>query len=165
MSLYNQLFQENENADVLIGVLGLNKAIFERYRDIYLNKEGTKITVYTRCGGGNRKEYARMFELMKRHPNYLRDYDDSYDSTYAYIEFSIPDKYKDMCKKIAPEKDPLTVHEKFDLEVKNMKENPDGPEMQRAMALFGPIFDAIQKDLEENPPKEGQGPEIRFLGI
>lgn len=164
MNLYNQLFQENKDADVLIGVLGLNKTIFERYRDIYLNKEGDKIIVYTRCGGGNRREYGRMFEIMKRHPNYLRDYDDSFDSTYAYIEFSVPDKYKDMCKQIAPKEDPKNVHEKFDEEIKNMQNNPDGPEMKRAMALFGPIFEAIEKANNEDDDDK-KGPNIKFIGI
>lgn len=162
MSLYNQLFGENENADVLIGVLGLNKTIFERYRDIYLDAKGEKIIVYTRCGGGNREYYGRVFEIMKKHPNYIRDYDDSFDNTYAYIEFSIPDKYKDMCKKIATGKNPMNVHERFDEEIKKMSENPDGPEMKKAMALFGPLFEEIEKQTNDNNNK---GPNIKFFGI
>ena len=59
MSLYNQLFDENPDAAVLIGFLGLNKEIFGRYRNVYLNKAGDKIIVYTRCGGGI---YSTIYE-------------------------------------------------------------------------------------------------------
>lgn len=164
MSLYNQLFNENPDAAVLIGVLGLNKEVFGRYRDIYLNTDGTEITVYTRCGGGNRTEYERVFEMMKRHPNYISDWDDSFDNTYAYIKFSVPEKYADMCKKIAPKKEPLNVHEKFEQETKAM-DNDDPEAMKRAMDIFGPIMAAIEKDLRDNPPDDDEGPTIRFLKI
>ena len=144
MSLYNVLFDEDENADVLIGVLNLNKAIFERYRDVHLNAAGDKIIVYTRCGGGNRTACDRVFEIMKRHPNYLRDYDDSHDSTYAYIEFSVPEKYKELCQKIKPEKDPLTVWEKFEQHIEKAKLDPDGPEAQKDNIVAKKILDAME---------------------
>lgn len=122
MNLYNNLFGENPYAKVLIGVLGLNKELFGRFRDIYLNVEGTEITVYTRCGGNNRTEYGRVFEIMKRHPNYITDWDDLYDDTYAYIKFSVPEKYKKLCKKIAPKESPLNVSEKFEKQIKEMND-------------------------------------------
>lgn len=161
MSLYNQLFKENKDADVLLGVLGINKAIFIRYRDIYLNKEGDKITVYTRCGGGNRETCSDMYSRIRNHPNYIRDYDDSFDNTYAYVEFSVPERYRDMCKHIAPKEDPLTVSQKFDQAVENMKKDPHGPEMKQAMDIFGPIFKEIEKDINKDKNNGG----IKFLGI
>lgn len=157
MSLYNQLFEENPDANVLLGMLGVNKELFERYRDIYLNKEGTKIIVYTRCGGGNRMAYGRVFEIMKNHPNYLRDYDDSFDNTYAYIEFSIPEKFKETALKIKPDKDPLNVHEKFLDHAKKSKENPNGPEAQKDMMIAKKVFG----EMESNNDKPG----IKFIEL
>lgn len=65
-----------------------------RFRDIYfVNEEGSdpKIVLYTRNGGGNRDFYEYVFELLSTHPNYIQDYDDDFDSTYAYIEFKAPE--------------------------------------------------------------------------
>lgn len=155
MSLYNQLFDENPDASVLIGFLGLNKEIFGRYRNIFLNKAGDKIIVYTRCGGGNRTEYERVFEMMKRHPNYLRDYDDTHDNTYAYIEFSVPDRYKATAQHMKPEKEPLTVWEQFQDHMKKSRENPNGPEAQKDAIIAEQIFKAM-----ENPK-----PGINFIGL
>ena len=155
MSLYNQLFDENPDAAVLIGFLGLNKEIFGRYRNIYLNKAGDKIIVYTRCGGGNRTEYERVFEMMKRHPNYLRDYDDEHDSTYAYIEFSVPDKYKSTAQRMKPDKEPLTVWEQFQDHIKKSNENPNGLEAKKDMMIAEQIIKAMEN------PKQG----INFIEL
>jgi len=159
MSLYNQLFEENPDANVLLGMLGVNKEIFERYRDIYLNKDGTKITVYTRCGGGNRMVYGRVFEIMKNHPNYLRDYDDSFDNTYAYIEFSVPDKFKFTASKIKPKEEPLKVHEKFKDHAKKAELNPNGPEALKDKIIAAQILGAIEAD------KDNKNPGIRFIEL
>lgn len=72
-----------------------------RFRDISLNEDGTKIVLYTRNGGGNRESYEYVFEILESHPNYICDYDDDFDCTYAYIEFSVPDEWKDSCKTLA----------------------------------------------------------------
>lgn len=145
MSLYNQLFDENPDAAVLIGFLGLNKDIFGRYRNIYLNKAGDKIIVYTRCGGQkNRTDYERMFEIMKRHPNYLRDYDDEHDPTYAYIEFSVPDKYKATAQHMKPDKEPLNVWDQFQEHIRKSRENPNGPEAKKDELIAQQISKAME---------------------
>jgi len=84
-----------------------------RFRDIYLNEDGTRIILYTRNGGGNREYYNYVFEILRQHPNYLEDYDDDYDSTYAYIEFSVPEEYKELCHALATGEKPETVGDKF----------------------------------------------------
>ena len=45
--------------------------------------------------------------------DYDYDYDDGYDSTYAYFEFTVPDKYTQTCKILAPKEDRLSVGEMF----------------------------------------------------
>jgi len=39
-------------------------------------------------------------EKLKTHPNYIKDYDDDFDCTDAYFEFTIPDKYKSLIKEL-----------------------------------------------------------------
>ncbi len=99
-----------------------------RFRDIYLNADGTEIIMYTRDGGNNR-EHDYDFEdnegekcscsgcnityRLPKHPNFIGSCDDEFDHTYAYVKFSIPDEYKELCKLMATGKDPDTIGEKF----------------------------------------------------
>jgi hypothetical protein len=93
MSLYNALFGVNQSAPFLLRTLGLNVSDAGRFRDCYIS--GDKIVLYTRNGGGNREDYQHVFDSLSKHPNYITDYDDDFDCTYASIEFSFPDEYKD----------------------------------------------------------------------
>ena len=120
MSLYNMLFEENKDADVLLKILGLTRPDFGRYRDIYLNKDGTEIVVYTRCGGGNREEYYYMFDKLSKHPCYVRDEDDDYDSTYCYLYFDVPKEHLKTTRALATGKDPENVSEKFNSMLNNI---------------------------------------------
>ena len=117
MSLYNQLFGENEDAMALLGMIGITRNEFQRYRDVYLNKEGNRIIVLTRLGGRNRNEYKQTIKNIKKNPFYAKDYDDKFDATYAYFEFLVPHKYEDVCKKMAPAEDRPTIKELFDKEI------------------------------------------------
>lgn len=132
MSLYNLLFGKNRYSDILMGILELNtKYKIGRFRDIYLNKYGTKIILYTRNGGGNRDHYncddyeskgnhdcdctgCIMTYQIPSHPNYLDDYDDEMDCTYAYIKYSIPEKYSDLCFEMLDGKEPESIKDKFE---------------------------------------------------
>ncbi len=150
MSLYNNLFGENENSDVLLGVIGLNKAFFQRYRDIELIKDGTEIRVTTRCGGLNRKDYHKVYDKLKGNELYIYDEDDSFDSTYSYIYFKIPDKYKDMCQSIKPETEPKNVTEKFKEECEKLQ-NDDPEAISRAKVLMNQIMGAIDNSNGDGP--------------
>lgn len=120
-----------------------------RFRDIYLNEDGTKIILYTRNGGGNREEYWYIFEVLKTHPNYLRDYDDDYDETYAYIEFSVPEKYRELTEALATGKAPKTISEKFfeiEKEIKGM--TLDELRQDKRFELLTQVLEKISKDIE-----------------
>lgn len=151
MSLYNALMGENEYTPVLLGVLSLNKEVFGRFRDIYLNKECTEIIVLTRCGGNNRKNYREVFDKITKHPNYIYDYDDKFDSTYCYIRFSIPEKYQKMCKSIAPKENPKTIKELFDEQIAQM----DKPGT-KANETAKRIADSIQKAIDAYEKGDGK---------
>lgn len=119
MSLYNTLHGQNKDTDLLLGTLDLSDVA--RFRDIYLNADGTKIILYTRTGGENRKAYSGFFETIRKHPCYIGDYDDDFDKTYAYIEFKIPKRYQEVCKTLATGEEPETIHEKFEKTLNELK--------------------------------------------
>lgn len=92
-----------------------------RFRDAYLNDKGSRIILYTRNGGGNREDYQYVFDLLRKHPHYVSDYDDDYDCTYAYIEFKVPDEYKGLCEGLATGENPETINSKFHRLIEDLK--------------------------------------------
>ena len=92
MSMYNLMFGSNPYKTIILGVLGLNEFDCGRFRDVFV--ANGEIAIYTRNGGGNRDDYQHVFDTLAAHPNYLRNEDDSYDSTYATIYFSIPEQFR-----------------------------------------------------------------------
>lgn len=126
MSFYNFLFSENCLSDVLLKMLDLDRRSVGRFRDCYL--QDGKIAVYTRNGGNNRKcwncEGKNVYNgkcdcpgctityRLPENPYYLWDEDDEFDSTYATIYFSFPDKYKEILQLIDSETT-ITPEEKW----------------------------------------------------
>ena len=97
---------QRERGAVLLAVLGY--PVVARFRDAWVEKspDGPVIVIYTRQGGGNRECYCDEYEdrahvpeqcyaacneALTEHPLYLRDADDSFDSTYATFYFRAPD--------------------------------------------------------------------------
>lgn len=133
--MYHLLFQMDPLAPLLMHVLEKKPDDFHRFRDCHLVQQDDEfvIQVFTRCGGGNRQDHLDMFEAMSNEPNYIRDYDDPFDSTYAHIEFSIPatDKGVELLsgiQEMEPEKlQRLLTHgtfeERFNQKMSQLKEN------------------------------------------
>lgn len=121
MSLYNLMHGENANADALLEMLNLTKADTGRFRDIFLNGDGTVIRLLTRNGGGNREEYQGVMDALAANANYVRDYDDEYDRTYAYVEFNVPTAYRGVCASLADGRKDTTLKEKTDAVIHEMK--------------------------------------------
>ena len=114
MSLYNMIYGANPATFFILPMLGKHPDEYPRFRDCFVGKISRSeeldefnipklqmdsydepiITVYTRTGGGNREEYVEQNAKMSSHPNYIKDYDDSFDSTFALFEFSVPEKWK-----------------------------------------------------------------------
>lgn len=141
MSLYNMLFGENKETSVLLGMIGVNKEYFDRFRDIELINNGTRIRVFTRLGGGNREGYQETWDKIQSHELYVGDYDDDFDSTYAYIEFRIPDKYKETAKKMF-NGEPVSFEDKFKKELEEM-DIPGTEASKRAEKIANKIMGAI----------------------
>jgi len=164
MGLYNAIFGQNPNAEILKAILNLDQINGEwhtgRFRDIYVEKDKDDkhyIILYTRNGGGNRdhwdftyseyKEGANcpcpgctiMYHLPK-HPNYVNDWDDSFDSTYAYIKFSIPKGF-DLIQDIIN-----TPRGKWNNLFDNLKKkDSNDPHVKSALELGERIFKLIKK--------------------
>ncbi len=88
---------ENKESDAILATLGLSRSDTGRFRDCFVSKG--KIVIYTRNGGGNRKYYPGVFDILEEHPCYLNDKDDTFDSTYATLYFKFPDKFLEELKK------------------------------------------------------------------
>ena len=119
MSLYNQLFDTNEDTPILLGMLNVNKEYFDRFRDVFLCNNGKNIRIYTRTGGNNRIEHKENWKKIRKNSLYIKDYDDKLDNTYAYIEFNIPEKYRATAQKMF-KKEPISVGDKFEKECMEM---------------------------------------------
>lgn len=148
MSLYNMLFGINEEMPVLLGMIGVNTEYFDRFRDVDLIEDGTKIRVMTRLGGGNREGYEDTWEKIRNHELYITDYDDDFDCTYAFIEFKIPEKFKNTAKKMF-KGEPISFSERFNKELEEMNK-PGTDAYKKAEKIAEQFANAINNDDEGN---------------
>ena len=113
MSLYNMINGVNPATFLLLPLLGKHPDEYPRFRDCFIGKLSNSdkevdtfgiptkeldltdriISVYTRVGGGNRDDYQKEIQKLRKMPEYVEDYDDDFDSTFATFVFKIPDKY------------------------------------------------------------------------
>lgn len=97
MSLYNMINGVNPAAFFILPMLGeQHPDSYPRFRDCFANldNEQPEIHVYTRVGGGNRNEgYGE--EKLYQHPNFLKTWDDDFDSTFATYSFSVPAEWRE----------------------------------------------------------------------
>ena len=163
MSLYNMLCGHNRLAGMLLNILDIdqgNKWSSGRFRDCYLNKDGTKILLYTRNGGGNREHFdeysdnkegmdcscpaCRITHHLPKHPNYIKDYDDDFDCTFATVEFSIPEQWEDILKDFAmDDENTETGAEKFQKQFELLSKG-DPEAVAKAKEIMGPIIEKIK---------------------
>lgn len=81
-----------------------------RIRDAWVEKgeDGSPvIAFYTRLGGGNRPDYAEHIRDMQAHEGYLRDRDDSFDSTYATFYYRAPEEWVEALSQPEVMQDPV----------------------------------------------------------
>lgn len=142
MSLYNMLFGVNDMAQVLLKCLNFNASDIPRFRDCYLEKD--RIVIHTRTGGGNRdcydslesckENYPEYFDGtddpkgpwnsdLQKHPLYLSDEDDDFDSTYANFYFKFPEEFKSDLEAISEKREDLKPSDKWTILLEGMKGN------------------------------------------
>jgi hypothetical protein len=64
---------------------------FPRYRSVTVYPDKPLVVVRTRTGGGNREEYDEDNERLRQLEGFMEDEDDSFDCTYAYWHYEIPE--------------------------------------------------------------------------
>lgn len=142
MSLYNMLFGTNEDAPVLLEIIGSNKEYFARFRDIELIQKGEIIRAFTRIGGEYRKVYKETWQKIRNHKLYIKDYDDSFDETYAYIEFRVPEKSLETTKKMF-NREPESFESRFKKELEDM-DKPGTKASENAEKIANIITNAME---------------------
>lgn len=148
--LYNAIFGKNEKADLLLKILGIDqpdgKFPSGRFRDIYVKNGGERIILYTRNGGGNREEYQEIFDNFKEnHRNFIGDWDDGFDSTYAYALFSVPNAYKKQVKELFSGEEPQDVGEKFQQLSRDLQADKKTEATERALNVGKKIFGQMEE--------------------
>lgn len=135
MSLYDIAVGTHPAMGVLLAALGATDegkiSLIPRLRDVYLYPE--EIRILTRTGGGNRDEYAVDNDWLRSFDNFLRDWDDEYDSTYAWWAYSWPDAWRPQLQHMletiqeeAPELMPESLRAPFEAAIGRIKkEGPD----------------------------------------
>ena len=102
----------------ILPMLGRHPDSYPRFRDCFIGKQHTDsdvdqfgiptnkhgeemlISVYTRVGGNNRESYETEIAEMRAMPEFVEDFDDDFDSTFATYVFRVPEKFKDDFVKI-----------------------------------------------------------------
>ena len=129
--LYNLIAGRHPAAAVLLNALGFEDddavSLIPRMRDVYLYPE--EIRILTRTGGGNRDEYAVENDGLRNRDGFLRDWDDEYDSTYAWWAYSWPAEWRPQLQHLvetiqeeAPELMPESLGPIFETAIQKIKE-------------------------------------------
>jgi hypothetical protein len=92
------LFGYNELASKLLDVLEVDYETIDRFRDCFLNSDGSEIVIYTRTGGNNRVDHEESNDRLRKIKGFIGDEDDSFDNTYALFRYSVPEDMQKLCK-------------------------------------------------------------------
>ena len=114
--LYNALFGYNIGGCLFLATMLTDEnpqEYFPRFRDCWLSDDEEHIVIYTRVGGGNRSDpedsdydpdwdygESKLYDM----PEFVKTWDDAYDSTYGYYEFSVPERWREDFERIKAHK-------------------------------------------------------------
>ena len=97
MNMYNMVNGFNPACVFILPMLGRKPEEYPRFRNCFV--EDGNIAVYTRTGGSNKgKGYGE--DSLYEDPNFIKTYDDDFDSSYGTYLFRVPAKWKEDFKKI-----------------------------------------------------------------
>lgn len=154
MSMMMALVGRTPGAAMLLAAAGLDPQRCGRLRDCFLNSD-LQVVVFTRNGGGNRPDYEEATEYFRSQPGFVRDYDDDFDSTYAYYvlkmdETSYPTEFRQQFydRTTAVVGTPM---ERFHRVMEKMQDEStpgDDPELVRAKELGRNVLEPIMQSLE-----------------
>lgn len=93
MSLYDVVLGDGRQHERRAALFpGIGNPEVDRFRDCWAEKcDGGSlvVAVYTRIGGTNRRDHGPCIYALQHNPYYIRDADDSHDSTYATFYFRV----------------------------------------------------------------------------
>ena len=179
MSMYNMLFGVHGGAGFLIKFAGLKLEEIPRFRDAWIDtKQGQYIIcIYTRTGGGNRHCYCDDYDSEKkernevghlsgclpymnqqlvRKSNYITDYDDDFDCTYATFEFRALPEYVDLVTKMAGMQDKKyekSPSDRFQETLKAMQAMSK-EDLEKEYPQVVEMFKTIASMVEDKKPEE-----------
>lgn len=152
MSLYNMLFGTNPFSDTLLQMLGITRDDVPRFRDCYLNEDGSEIVIHTRTGGGNREDYEEENDALTEIAGFKYDADDDFDCTYADFHYEVPEACKSqvaLLKDLGAVTDPGARWQEL---LDGLRSGDTSkPEVQRAIAVGEAILGKITAATESPP--------------
>ena len=83
----------SEDCIVYLPMTGRPPLYYPRFHGCNLSEDKKRIVVLTRVGGNNRNQGWGEDSLYKA-PNFVTTYDDDYDNTYGYYEFTPLEQFK-----------------------------------------------------------------------
>jgi len=92
--------------DTLFEAVSFTRWHFPRYRGVFLNADGSGVLVSTQAGGRDRTKFAEFWSAVRRFPGFIGDYDDSSDSTFAWVVFAVPQEKQLVTQPLATGKEP-----------------------------------------------------------
>lgn len=122
--MYNTLFGANNMIKVCLELAGIEDlSRVERLRDAIVINEGDEyyIEVLTRTGGANRESYPNTY--LKGNKQYIKDFDDDYDNTYAHYVFKSDEDSHDLARYVFENQSrkSLDLRTMFENELKQME--------------------------------------------
>lgn len=160
--LYNMLFGTNPAIGLLLGFLGIFKDTADKWplgrlRDAYTNEEGTRIFIFTRNGGLDESESAKIENNFRdNHPHFVASHIDSFDSTYVTYEFGVPAEYTFAVHEIAQVTDTMPPMERMSKLLSDLHSGKDNELTKNAKEVGEKIFGAIQRG-ESGSIQHGDG--------
>lgn len=148
MSLYNQLFGVNKFGAIILHLLDLKVEDVPRIRDAYVT-DASELAVFARIGGNNRPHHEEGIAMLRAVPGYLRDADDSFDSTYATFFYAAPEAFSDLIPELLAAQGHYDPMERFKQLLDDMKHDRDTPLARRGIEVGKPIVESIAKAISE----------------
>jgi hypothetical protein len=153
MSLYNMLHGVSGNARIVLAALRLDPSSCGRFRDAWIEPGGAVLSVFTRNGGGNRDDYQDVTSALSSRADYINDFDDDFDCTYATYEFKTPAHLAELFGLIAPKDKPPSLLEKTNAAIEAIKtKTPSGVPPDRVQEIVQAIEAAVSAERSEARP-------------
>jgi hypothetical protein len=149
MSLYNQLFEYNPLAPMVLEALRIDFKVIPRWRDAWFEAEPRRLVIYTRTGGPNRETHAAGNDWLRSIPGFQSDADDPYDETYAFWFYAVPAECEAFFAKMEAEgagRDP-TPEARWKALMADMAADRDTPDTRRSKALQETLLGDIGKQV------------------